>query len=162
MLNLSTNFFRFENNRKKKYENEKSRKRQIARSTMYDPLGQNSQIQTHSHACTLSFLNYFVYLNHKRCPFPFEMVFSPFLFSGLCRIRHLLSHWGQNRQSFLCYISARGLRPAHVYTLVSALVSGRYLGFRLLDNVVLPLELPFLSVPSALSLILPQVSPNSV
>jgi hypothetical protein len=31
--------------------------------------------------------------------------------SGLYRIRHILSHWGQTKQSVLCYIFARSLGP---------------------------------------------------
>jgi hypothetical protein len=55
--------------------------------------------------------------------------------SSLYRTRHILSYWGQIRQSVLCYICARVLRPADVCSLVGDLVSGSYQGSGLVETV---------------------------
>ena len=92
------------------------------------------------HSVMASFKNHFIYIPNVVPPFlvppvPDFLTQFPLPFSServppsseassLYRIRCVLSHWGQTRQSVLCYICARGHRPAHVCSLVGGLVSG--------------------------------------
>jgi hypothetical protein len=110
------------------------------------------------------FLNYFIYLHSKCCtpcsppsqtflPHPPPLCLwegasptthpppphsSPILGHQVYRIRLTLFHWGQTRQSGLCYTYTRGHVPAHVCSLVGGLVSGSSQGSWLVYTVVLP------------------------
>ena len=92
-------------------------------------------------------------------PFAFERVCpppptSPFSeASSLYRIRHILSHWGQTRQSVLCYICLVALVPALVFSLVGGLVSPSSLASTLVVNVGITMGLAILFVYFVICLI---------
>lgn len=88
-------------------------------------------------------------------PFPGPLI--------LYRIRQILSHSGQTRQSILCNICAKGLRLIKVYSLVDGLVSGSSQGLRLVDIVVdTPMKLTLPTVLSFLPLTLSYRLPTSI
>jgi hypothetical protein len=88
----------------------------------------------------------------KQPPSPTQLSLpSPFPgASSLYKIRHILSHWGQRRQS--PYICEGGHRPAHVCFLIGNSFSESSQGSRVVDTVGLPMG--SLS-PSALSVLPP-------
>ena len=71
--------------------------------------------------------------------------------ASLSRIRHIISHWGQTRQSSAVYLcSGEG-----GCCLVGGSVSGSSQGSRLVETAGLPMGLPSPSSPSILPLIQP-------
>lgn len=75
----------------------------------------------------------------KECP---STPYPPSGVSSFYRIRHILPHWGQTKESIFCYICAP------VCSLVDGLFSGWSLGSGLTDTVGIPMWLTSPSIPS--------------